>query len=355
MNGIVSFPTSNSNRRRPHPAWTRHTASHLLRLAVAFALLAGGTLAVAQASAVYLNELEMRPSGLSERAELYNAGTDTADVSGWTIQGSQGSYVIPTPTLIAPGEYIVLQVGDIQGERGGVTGLIDLVLDGELLARSTVDEVSYGEEGSAPLPPEGMSLARAPDASAGTPPPPDPATDGLVWTIATTPSFGGINEVPVPAMGSTVVINEFDASPVGAGDRVELYNPGPDAVLLDGGYLINGDGLEPLFGLVPPGGFWVVITSSGFELEQIGLLYLFQADGARIDQLGFHDAPDLDPGECLGRCPDGAEPYLGYTYDTSGGGVTFLPMPCSIGESNEPCGPTPATSVTWGRLKRAFE
>ncbi len=355
MNGKVSIPSSDPNHRRPHGSNADRPGGSLLWLALALTLLGGGAVMSAQASPVYLNELEMRPLGLSERVELYNAGTDTADVSGWTIQGSKSSYVIPTPTLIAPGQYIALQVGDLQGERGGVTGLIDLVLDGELLARTTVDEVSYGEEGSAPLPPEGMSLARAPDASAGTPPPPGPATDGLVWTIDTTPTFGELNDAPVPEMGSSGVINEFDASHVGAGDLVELYNPGPDEIHLYGWYLINGDSLDPLSGFIPPGGFYLQVTSAGFELEEIGLLYLFRSDGTRVDQLGFHDAPELGSGECLGRCPDGAEPYLGYSYATSGGGVTFLPMPCSPGESNEPCGPTPATSVTWGRLKRLFE
>lgn len=304
---------------------------------------------------VYINELNCRPLGMSETVELYNAGSDSADVSGWTIQGSKGSYVIPSPSLIPPGGYVTFLVGDIQGERGGVTGLIDLVLDEPLLARTSVDEVSYGEDGSAPLPPEGMSLTRAPDGSAGTPPIPDPDFDGLVWSADLAPTFGLENNVPEPQMGSGVVINEIDFSNVGTGDLVELYNPDAVPVYLDGWFLINGDNVQFLNGSIPPGGFQIILTDPTFELEEIGLLYLFQADGTRIDQIGFHDGPDLEEGECFGRCPDGAEPFLGYTYLTSGGGETFFPMPCSLGQSNEPCGVTPPARVTWGRLKRHFD
>jgi hypothetical protein len=324
-------------------------------------LLSAGILLAAPASgAVYLNELTVRPAGVSELVELYNSGPIPVDLGGWKIQGNKGTYVIPPPTPIGVGGYLFLSVGDIQDERGGVTSLIDqLGLGGE---RTQQDAVYYGQLGSAPLPPQGTSLARAPDASAGPPPPPGPNTDGLVWTIDPTPTFGAINDAPVPQMGYPVLINEFDPGPAGGRDPVELYNPTPFSVSVSGWLLCNGSGLMSLNGTVPALGFLQILTAPGFDVEDVGLLYLFDLHGTRVDQLGFHDAPPLGDGDCYGRCPDGAPPYLGYNYVSSGGGISFLPLPCTLGATNgadcnsavEPPGPPGTALGSWGRLKHRY-
>lgn len=196
------------------PAATIGSATALvLSLVWAFPVRAG----------VYINEVSLQPVGSSQTVELYNSGPGGIDVGGWEIRGSKGAYIIPAPEPIPAGGYVVLSVGNICSERGGVMALIDLVASNSPAA----DAVNYGQRGSAPLPPAGTSLARAPDASAGPPPAPDPAGDGLVWTIDLTPTFGGINDAPTPNPGSSAALNELDPRPIGGGDSVELYNPTP--------------------------------------------------------------------------------------------------------------------------------
>jgi hypothetical protein len=324
-----------------------------LILISAVLLIGGGD--PAHGANVYLNELTARPLGFSEDVELYNAGPGSVNVGGWVIRGSKGTFIIPAPEWIPEGGYVSLDVGDIQGERGGVTTLIEISTDKGRFVEIGQDSVHYGQSGSAPLPPAGSSLARAPDAAAGTPPPPSPAGDGLVWTLAL-PTFGMANIVPAPLMGSSVLLNEFDPLPVGGLDLLELYNPTGMLIDITNWYLINGDSEMLLGGVIPPGQFLVIQTPPGFDLEEVDLLYLFQADNVRVDQLGFHEAPPLGAGECYARCPDGAGPNLGYDYLTSGGGDTFRPVECTLGASNNQacCPPSPAESATWSRLKGMF-
>lgn len=311
-------------------------------------------------AAVYLNEMTVRPAGMSEDVELYNSGPDI-DLGGWVIEADKGSYTIPPGTPAPGGGYVVLSVGDIMLERGGVTTLIDVVKDGEGGGgggRAVVDEVSYGTDGSAPLPPAGTSLARAPDASFGAPPPPDPATDGMVWTIDFSPTFGGANDPPLPAPGALVVFNELDPAPPHGEDLIELFNPAPVPVSINGWMVVNGDAAFLLNGLVPPGGFWVVTTPPGFDLDEEGLVYLFDAGGVRLDQLGFHDLPPLPPEATLQRCPNGAGPYLGYDGLTSGAGETLLVLLSSLGATNcDPAGLPDggSESTTWGRLRLRYQ
>jgi len=333
----------------------RNAAASLCLLAAAS--LAG--LADARAS-VYLNELSTGPV---QRVELYNAGPGDVDVGGWTIQSNLGEYTIPSPSPMAPGSYLDLLVGDIQDYRGGITSLIDIVptpSDGSgQRRRAGRDSVFYGQEGSAPAPPPGASLARAPDASAGPPPPPDPATDGLVWTIDFSPTWGQPNDAPQPLPGSGVVLNEMDPQPEGGGDLLELYNPTADHVELEGWLLVNGVAVQTLNGFLPPHGYTVVVTEPSFDLAAISEVYLFDPGLTRVDQLGFWDAPPLAPGMCLARCPDGAPPYLGYSYPTSGGGVSFLPAICTFESPN--CDPTAVggdheyeQTGSWGRVKQIY-
>ncbi len=327
------------------------------------------TSAVAQ---VRLNELTVAPAGASESVELYNGGPDIS-IDGWVIQGSKGSYTVPPGTVLPTGSYTTLDVGDIMHERGGVTSLIDLVRGSGRLAVG-IDSVHYGTEGSAPLPPAGTSLARAPDAADGLTPPPDPGLDGLVWTIDFTPTFGAHNDAPVPAPGLSIVMNEFDPTSPGGLDMLELFNPTPLPESVNGWLLVNGDAVWVLNGFIPPLFFQVVTTLPGYDLDAAGLLYLFRFDGVRVDQLGFHDAPPLPPGTCFARCPDGAEPFLGYDFASSGGGFTFVERFCTPEGPNctpesvpvEPPGlpydsdptapPAPGGTLpgSWGEVKALF-
>jgi hypothetical protein len=346
--------THDTDRQRACGGRSGHRLPVLSALAILLTLLPS-----ALRAAIYLNEVTVGPVGASDTVELYNSGPAT-DVTGWRVVGTKGTYTYPAGSVVPAGGYLPKPVGDILHEGGGVTSLIDVVKDGR---RAVVDEVSYGTAGSAPLPPQGTSLARAPDASAGVPPAPDPATDGLVWTISFTPTLGGINDAPPPELGGPVVLNEFDPAPIGGGDPVEVVNRTDVPVNLSGWRVVNGDAWVPVFGIVPPHGVMLLSLGSGFDLETEGLIYLFRGDGARVDQLGFHDAPNLQPGNCFQRCPDGSPPYLGYNYAASGGSVTLTQGPCTLGAINcnptsvpEPNVPAPKYEITsWGRIRVRFQ
>lgn len=297
-------------------------------------LLAAAACALLSATArsqVYINELTVRGN---ERVELVNTAADTVNVGGWKLQGGVGLYIIPSPTLIAPGAYIVLTVGNISVDTGGQTELIDTV-------GGTRDKVSYGQGGSAPLGEAAMmltsnvpTLVRAPDARLLPPQAPSPFADAKVWTLDYSPTLGGQNDAPVPLLGSSIVMNELDPKPHGGDDGIELFNPTQNSIGVNGWYITNGNERMTLSGGLPPFGFLTIMTPSGFDLEENGLVYLFRADGVRVDQIGFWDGPLLTGVQCYGRCPDGAGPSDGFNWSTSGGGVFFDVRFCSPGAPN---------------------
>lgn len=333
-------------------------AAAVMLLAAAIAGLAARP---AAAASVYLNELKIK--GV-ERVELYNADTAAVDVSGWSLAG-QGSYILPPATSIPAGGYIVIEdPGSILPDAGGIAELIDS--SGE-----TQDAVGYGQGGSAPLPPEfgaasggqtlaaDPSLARAPDASLGAPPPPDPLTDGLVWTLDLTPTFGAMNDAPQPQPGSSLRLNELNPGLVSGPEGFELFNPAPFPVNMAGWLACNGQTFEPVNGFVPPGGFLVHATPPAFQLEALGLLYFFNAAGVRVDQLGFWNAPQLVGCDCYGQIPDGGAPPIGFDYYTSGGDARFFALRCTPGMPNQTLPACPPTSVGghpsgWGRMRALF-
>jgi hypothetical protein len=318
------------------------TARRIITAAVTLTSLGLAPVARPATAQVRLNEMTIRPVGVSESVELYNGG-DTVTLDGWIIHGSKGTYTIPPGTTLPPDSYSTFDVGDIMYERGGVTSLIDLVRGGGRNAVG-IDSVYFGTEGSAPLPPAGTSLARAPDAADGPTPPPDPDLDGLVWTIDFTPTWGTRNDAPPAQPGISVVINEFDPTPPGGQDLLELYNPTPVPTALNGWHLVNGDAVLSLNGYALPFLFVLLTTPTDFDLEATELLYLFRFDGVRVDQIGFHNARPYPPPptDCFARCPDGAEPFLGYDFASSGGGSTFVERPCTPGVSNCTPGSVPA-------------
>ena len=73
------------------------------------------------------------------------------------------------------------------------------------------------------------------------------------------------------------------------------------------------------------------------ELDLAYRIDLFDPHGVRVYQKSTFRAPE-PRSTCYGDCPDHAAPPDGWDYVTCGGGVTFFPLDCSIGESNEVLG-----------------
>ena len=318
--------------------------THLMVLALACLAVAAAT-----AQDVYLNEVVVED--LAEKVELYNPNAASLDVGDRKIVGGLGEYQIPSGTTIPPFSYLTITIsppGDIFENVGDEISIADSNT-GEIY-----DQVNYGQSGGAPLPHAGgtVSLCRAPDASAG-PPLYDEAgySDAGNWTLDLTSTFGAMNDAPVPELGSTVTLNEFNPGPP---NLVEFYNPSALAADIDiTGWFLT-DGLSEVFlnGTVPGGG--VLVLNLPTQIEAMQLAYLFDDQGVRVDQLGFLGSPPLPPEHCLARCPDGAGPYDGYDWLTSGGGTSLLIIGCTLEELNvtsPDCHPTAARERSWGRIR----
>ncbi len=297
---------------------------------------------------VYLNEVVVQGA---EKVELYNPDADSLDISGWTITGSNGSFSIPGGTFVPPAGYREVSFpGDIMGDLGGETSIADLT-------DTEQDVVKYGQAGGAPLPPPGAStsLCRAPDGSAAPPFFDDPGySDAGNWTLDLTSTFEAPNDAPPPVLGTTIRLNEVNPAP--GGNEYEYFNPFPLAANIDitGWWLTDGLSVVVLNGIVPGGGVLAQVLPTQIELTL--LAYLFDADGVRVDQIGLLGAP-LHEDLCIARCPDGAGPADGFDYLTSGGGVTLLPLACTLGElntTNPECSGTAITPARWGTIRLLF-
>jgi hypothetical protein len=259
----------------------------------------------------------------------------------------------------------VVELDGLLHDLGGECAFIDI--QGDLQ-----DRVSWGQQGSAPLPVSALlflgnpeaSLARAPDARTTTPPPSTPETDGLYWNIDPTPTFGTVNDATDAKLGTSLLINEVSLN--GATDFVELYNPLPTAVSIDGWRLTNGIIAQTLFGQVTSGGFLNIPLSSTLDIDDTLLIYLYDRDWVRLDQLGLLGAPFADGGgdesgggeDCFARIPDGAGPSLGFDWPSSGGDVTLFHVICTLGGSNNPVSGIPEMpheEGSWGTLKARWK
>ena len=293
----------------------------------------------------------------AEWVELYNSSPAPKNVSGWKIREGAEQQLIPGGTVIPGHGYTAISLTGIMNDVGGEVVLIDLQQERQ-------DGVFYGQVGSAPLPPStalaaAPTLARAPDVSTlGTVPLSDPDTDGAFWTIDNTATLGALNNAPTPLLGTSLLINEVH-SIVGGGDAVELYNPTNVTIPLAGWALCNGLEFMGLAGGVPGHGFTVITTGPTFDVDDLDLLYLFDAGGVRRDQLGWTGGP-FDPPTpesanlCLGRFHDGDGPSLGYDWISSGGGTTFLVLGCTLGGQNGGTAGVPdrrIITVSFGRMK----
>ncbi|MBD3303339.1 MAG: hypothetical protein GF346_12915 [Candidatus Eisenbacteria bacterium] len=303
----------------------------------------------ATAQDVYLNEVVVEDS--AEMVELYNPNQTPLDVGDRKIVGGLGEYEIPDGTTIPALSYLTITImppGNIFENVGDEISIADSN-SGEVY-----DQVRFGHAGGAPIPHTGgtVSLCRATDAA--TDPPLYDETgysDADFWTLDLTSTFGAANDAPPPALGSTVTLNEFNPGPP---NMVEFYNPSVLAVDvdIDNWFLTDGIGEVFLNGTVPSGG--VLVLNLPTQIEATQHVYLFDDQGVRVDQIGFFEGPAFPPDLCLVRCPDGAGPYDGHDWLTSGGGETLLILECTLGDlntTNPECNPTAVEERSWGRIR----
>ncbi|MGO2774283.1 MAG: lamin tail domain-containing protein [Brachybacterium tyrofermentans] len=304
-------------RRCPRPAL------RLSALALAGPLLAVPAslgLGLASASAAPIDDIrfsEIESSGDgADWVELVNNGAEEVDLTGWFLRDDKDDrdWTVPAGTTIAPGERLVLEGEETDGDGGFDFGLgkadqarlylpdgtteVDavawdghaattyIVVDGELV---TSAETTKGAENSAPLAPE------------------DPADQEPAE--------------PVPGDGS-VVINEVVSNAGTPDDWVELTNIGAEAVDISDWYLLDDDDTkEPsVFAggtVIEPGQYVVVDRDElGFGLGKGDMARLFSPAGTLVDTADWPEDTHATPS--LQRCPDAAGGFELSTITTKG-------------------------------------
>lgn len=249
---------------------------------------------------IVINELMPNPPGSdgdAEWIEIYNAGTETADLAGWSFMGGTsagGSLGDPFPdgAIIAPGEYLVIGGSLASKGLGEAPDIVtDFSLgnassnaDGVMLAdcNDTVyDTVIYGralnkgdgwteDDGSAPVgfapvPGDGVAIGRMPNGA-------DSDRSGADFQALPFPTPWQDNDIIATCDGQDdIKINEFmpnpDSEDTSADDLrewIELVNNSNRAIDLTGWEVqwgtssYSGTFILPEGSTIPAGGFLVV-------------------------------------------------------------------------------------------------
>jgi predicted extracellular nuclease len=247
---------------------------------------------------VVINEFTAKGT---EWIELYNLSTSAVSIEGWMLTDGEDDEFLSGS--ITAGGYFVIDTSLALSNTGDE---IQLYNGGA----SLVDEVAYGTNGGAPLPPFGTSTARSPNGA---------DTDDFArdWNVDQTPTRAAANDGPGTDLGSSIILNEQNAFSPG-GDFFELYNPTDNAVDLSGWQASDGDDITTLSGSIPSHAF-VVFTD--LSISSSDVMYLWDENGVRIDQLGRDG--EFEDGS-FQRLPDGVGPNDGYDFESSGGGNTYF-------------------------------
>lgn len=270
---------------------------------------------VDEGPAVVVNEVvydDPTGHGHPDSIELYNAGSEPADLAGWSVHDDKDR---PGEGDLAgtlePGAYLVLEKDVDFGFGLGKGDSVRLVNNEGVF----VDTFTY--EATAP---EG-AWSRCPD-----------GTGQWAHSLVT---LGAANNCNIPApepVDGAIVINEIDSAPA---DYIEFYNPGESDLDISG-YEVrdNSDDhrwLFPAGTIITPGEFLVVDAdvpgqvwndqTGTFEDGTFGAaigigsgdsIRLYDETGMLLDEHSWTEHAAIDGSEeaaTLARCPDGTGPF----------------------------------------------
>ncbi|MGI6786589.1 MAG: lamin tail domain-containing protein [Gleimia sp.] len=214
------------------------------------AVLPVQAMAAPDSSGVVINEIvygDALVPGTNDSIELYNAGTETVDLTGWSLHDDKDC---PGETdlsgSIAPGEFKVLVEGT-DFTFGFGKGDTARLFNGEEIVDSYTYEVNANENWS-----------RCPDGTGD-------------FAQGTRQTLGEPNDCtvePEPEVETQLVLNEVDSGPA---DWVEFINPGSEALDISG-YEIRDNSDDhrwrfPEGTVINPGQYLVV------DADAVGLIY----------------------------------------------------------------------------------
>ncbi|GAA5529284.1 hypothetical protein Hgul01_03090 [Herpetosiphon gulosus] len=276
---------------------------------------------------VVLNEFLAIPSSGSEFVELYNPTTTIIDLSGWAvddIEGGSSPKILPTPTLLAPNDWLVVSLSNVLNNSGDQVRLLDPT--GQI-----IDQHSYTSAS------QGLSWSRMPDGTgswqaATTPTPASANSQTTPTSIPTntattvppststatnqpsptpTPATQTATPISVPTQTPTATpnptqirINELMAAPSSGKEWVELYNAGDQAIDLQGWQLDDAvAGANPiLLEMIIQPTSWLVISMTNVYNNSADDVRLFDSTGQLIDAFSYNTTIS---NRTWARIPDG--------------------------------------------------
>ena len=214
---------------------------------------------------VQLNEILAVNSAGDDTIELFNPGTSGFVLDGMSITDDPSQpqkYVFPAGTSIAPGEFLLVtasQLGFTLDRSGEMVRLIDSL-------GTMVDSVSFGAQL------EDFSVSRLGHSGA--------------WGLSPV-TLGAENLRATTGNPATLEISEWFANGQVAFEKdfIEIYNPDPLPVPLDGLYLTDNANSNPSFYQIPALSFAPGRGFTTFSSEKLGFKI-----GATMDSIGLFDA-----------------------------------------------------------------
>lgn len=224
-------------------------------------------------ASVVINEVVSSGGEPDDWVELYNTGNDVVDLGGYVMKddNDERTDTLPSPTLIAPGEFLVLDY-DVHFSfgLGGNDAFRLYNTDGQLVA-------SYEWEAHAPT-----SYGRCPD-----------GTGELQITTAMTKGEPN-NCVPIEIPESSIRITEWMYSGA-VGEFIELTNIGTEPVDMTG-WSYDDDGATPgafdlsELGVVAAGESVLLSELTSFDLKnEWNLCAGIKVVGPYVNKLGRSD------------------------------------------------------------------
>ena len=283
--------------------------------------------------------------------ELHNAGTATADLSGWGLTDNTSlpyKYTIADGSTLAPGAYMVLYASSAAAVPLPKTGF-GLKDQGDTL---TLTRSPAAGGGVADVVSFGNQLA---DYSIGR------RTDGA-WDLSQ-PGFGSANMIAAQGAISSLRINEWLASAgaLSSTDFIELHNPSTLPVNIGGGFLtdntVGWTDRHPIRQLTFVGASGYALFKADGDTDQgadhlafnlsssQGEIGLFDSGLSLIDSVVYGpQSTDVSQG----RTPNGADSIAFFTQPTPGG-----PNPGSIEASGTVTSNLLATNAAWKYMASA--
>ena len=288
--------------------------------------------------------------GTPDWIELYNAGTEVIDLSGYGVSDNLRDlhkFVFPKDTSIAPGEYKILYAttAEEQSENSAFCTNFGLSKSGDFLF---ITDPYYGIVTQMEIPPlyTDVSYVRESDGTYGFCAVPSPGKENTGEFYLTLDAVFAAQNL------KDISISEVLPSDSGEHYRwVELYNSGKNPVSLEN-FCLSDDESDPLkwqipSGTVAPGGYLCIYLTgmgsnatdgihSAFRLSnEDSVLLLSDLQGNLIDRISWQ--PGLPKGLAVVKDASGAGVYTAFpTFEAANSDKTFTDTNITVMDKGDP-------------------